>query len=756
MPHFLNFLHFPYFPPQSPLSRGLTRLALLVGLLALANLACITINQTVIFDQDGSGNGVVKLEMKSPRDLADKTAGDTKELTASLAQQGWENIKVVPIEPAHYLATAEYHFSEEKPLKTILPTFTLKVEEAENGYKYYTFEGEADYSQLADFWNQAENDWAKNGIEMDLDLFGLGSSGKAKISAEEVQAMLKTYGPPSASLTIILPGQTPVEANQFWDNEDEFMAGKTDFVTFSWAPDKRAKAPLKVQRRLEPLTTVTQSEAAAQILKLLEIYVTVIPKGATPVAGPLSGPLNNRTAAFIDGGNYLCSAYQARILHWLDTIRASPDESTRNLLKGLDYGPIQTSGGGHRAVVLFQRGTDWKKTGIVLDPWPRQEPDAFEIGEWSSNVWTFFIAAQSPEPDAEAGALYPHLSGKTSSYPASPLWQGDLGRGLAKPTRLLMVHSPVSALITLADGRRLGVSPDGAFVNELPGEAYIYTFPKSDATGESEWLLFLPETAFTVELAGTGAGDFHVVLATPQGYVGFGPQPIQSGQRAAFSAEASGQLSALTLPDGSTVQPQTIADDQLDAALGIQPAATPTPTTPPFTQVAGLPTDSPPSTSQAAGSQPAGMNNWLASPILWGSLICAGVLGLLALGAALVAVNWSKAQRPPPISAPAGYQPARPGGAWLLIRGPEGQRQYPLPKAHISLGRTPDNDLPLPGVTVSRRHATIDFEKGRYVLRDLGSANGVRVNGRRISGAVYLAAGDAIQIEDYTLMFRVD
>ncbi len=53
----------------------------------------------------------------------------------------------------------------------------------------------------------------------------------------------------------------------------------------------------------------------------------------------------------------------------------------------------------------------------------------------------------------------------------------------------------------------------------------------------------------------------------------------------------------------------------------------------------------------------------------------------------------------------------------------------------LSIGRDPGNDLVLRDPRVSRRHAEIVFDKGFFILRDLGSANGSYVNGKKIAVA---------------------
>jgi hypothetical protein len=63
-----------------------------------------------------------------------------------------------------------------------------------------------------------------------------------------------------------------------------------------------------------------------------------------------------------------------------------------------------------------------------------------------------------------------------------------------------------------------------------------------------------------------------------------------------------------------------------------------------------------------------------------------------------------------------------------------------------SLGRGADNDVVLLGHNVSRRHAEIRWLDGRYILHDLGSKNGLLLNGRRVAEPEPLADGDLIAI----------
>ncbi len=70
-----------------------------------------------------------------------------------------------------------------------------------------------------------------------------------------------------------------------------------------------------------------------------------------------------------------------------------------------------------------------------------------------------------------------------------------------------------------------------------------------------------------------------------------------------------------------------------------------------------------------------------------------------------------------------------------------------------SLGRSADNDVCLPGLTVSRRHAVISWQSGHFTIDDAKSTNGFLVNGRRFKKHA-LFDGDQITIGTCYLVYR--
>lgn len=94
--------------------------------------------------------------------------------------------------------------------------------------------------------------------------------------------------------------------------------------------------------------------------------------------------------------------------------------------------------------------------------------------------------------------------------------------------------------------------------------------------------------------------------------------------------------------------------------------------------------------------------------------------------------------------------PPRP--AWLVV---EGRRNVPLTQPLITLGRRLDNDIILDDPRVSRQHAQLRYRYGHYVLYDLGSSGGTRVNGVPVQECL-LQSGDVISLAGVELIYIED
>ena len=80
--------------------------------------------------------------------------------------------------------------------------------------------------------------------------------------------------------------------------------------------------------------------------------------------------------------------------------------------------------------------------------------------------------------------------------------------------------------------------------------------------------------------------------------------------------------------------------------------------------------------------------------------------------------------------------------------------RWEMDRPRLRIGRTPDNDIVIDNLGVSRLHAVIEEEKGGYSVRDCDSLNGTVVNGERSPHRI-LQDGDEISIGKHTIVFRV-
>jgi hypothetical protein len=72
------------------------------------------------------------------------------------------------------------------------------------------------------------------------------------------------------------------------------------------------------------------------------------------------------------------------------------------------------------------------------------------------------------------------------------------------------------------------------------------------------------------------------------------------------------------------------------------------------------------------------------------------------------------------------------------------------------IGRSRDCDVVLSDQNVSRHHAEVRPSGGSWIVKDLGSTNGVKVNGRRIQGPQSLKRGDEIQLGTSRVTFELE
>jgi FHA domain-containing protein len=102
-------------------------------------------------------------------------------------------------------------------------------------------------------------------------------------------------------------------------------------------------------------------------------------------------------------------------------------------------------------------------------------------------------------------------------------------------------------------------------------------------------------------------------------------------------------------------------------------------------------------------------------------------------------------------------EPAQRGPSPRALRvlvGPGVGAEYTLAGTTM-IGRLPECDVTLDDPSVSRRHARILREDDRWTVEDLGSTNGVRVNGEQVS-QIELRDGDRLELGGVKLAFYMD
>jgi pSer/pThr/pTyr-binding forkhead associated (FHA) protein len=84
----------------------------------------------------------------------------------------------------------------------------------------------------------------------------------------------------------------------------------------------------------------------------------------------------------------------------------------------------------------------------------------------------------------------------------------------------------------------------------------------------------------------------------------------------------------------------------------------------------------------------------------------------------------------------------------------EGRRSV-LSGDQLTIGRSRECEVMLADPNISRQHAELRRDGSRWVIADLGSTNGIKVNGRRVDRA-QLEPGDRITLGLTELTFELD
>ena len=79
-----------------------------------------------------------------------------------------------------------------------------------------------------------------------------------------------------------------------------------------------------------------------------------------------------------------------------------------------------------------------------------------------------------------------------------------------------------------------------------------------------------------------------------------------------------------------------------------------------------------------------------------------------------------------------------------FLKGRMSGRTVDVSPMGFTVGRTDGNDLQIDEEGISRRHCRVFYEDGTWFVEDMGSTNGVRVNGTKVTGRFSIKSGDRI------------
>ncbi len=91
----------------------------------------------------------------------------------------------------------------------------------------------------------------------------------------------------------------------------------------------------------------------------------------------------------------------------------------------------------------------------------------------------------------------------------------------------------------------------------------------------------------------------------------------------------------------------------------------------------------------------------------------------------------------------------------VVLDGPAAGSEYEIASETVTLGRGPDVTLAFDDDSMSRQHAALDLTANGFRVRDLGSTNGIEVNGSA-AGSADLKHGDKIALGEHTLQYIVE
>ncbi len=93
--------------------------------------------------------------------------------------------------------------------------------------------------------------------------------------------------------------------------------------------------------------------------------------------------------------------------------------------------------------------------------------------------------------------------------------------------------------------------------------------------------------------------------------------------------------------------------------------------------------------------------------------------------------------------------------AIVILSGDRAGTEHELDRAQLTLGRGPDTDLCIDDEAVSREHAILEFDGRGFRIRDLGSMNGLLLNGGEVRVSE-LKNGDRFELGAHAFQYLLE
>ena len=91
----------------------------------------------------------------------------------------------------------------------------------------------------------------------------------------------------------------------------------------------------------------------------------------------------------------------------------------------------------------------------------------------------------------------------------------------------------------------------------------------------------------------------------------------------------------------------------------------------------------------------------------------------------------------------------------VLFKKNGNKKSFSVPSSVTVIGRRKDCDLCIPVINVSRKHCQLNRDQGKLMVRDLGSTNGILVNGSKVKEAE-LQPGDKLAIGPLSFVVQIN